>query len=351
MINKTRKLIKTIFFLLTNIIPISLILFVAITTAMIYEVYNRQDKKYTERIQIVSTKKIPEHILKYIPIIEKYLEYFKVDKKYLPYILAQITQESYGKEPDVFQASESKYNGKIGMIKTVDESIEQGIKRWSEIIRQIEEQQIEFSIPLVLQTYNFGSGYLQWVKTHGNKYTKENAKSFSNHMLQILDHWSYSIYGDINYVSNVFRYLDFTDNLNIAEYNFIPENFEFPIPDPNHRAKINGGEYGHCTWYVYNRLSQLGKPIPYWKMGHGGEWWQYAISYGYPVSREAKAGRAISFPPVGKDPWGHIAFVEKVFPNGSVYISEMNIVGLEILSFRTLTKEEASRCYFIDFGL
>ena len=34
---------------------------------------------------------------------------------------------------------------------------------------QIKEKGIEFSIPLVLQTYNFGSGYLNWVKNNGNK--------------------------------------------------------------------------------------------------------------------------------------------------------------------------------------
>ncbi len=98
----------------------------------------------------------------------------------------------------------------------------------------------------------------------------------------------------------------------------------FPPPNPSHVAALNGGYPGQCTWYVYNRFSQLGRPILHSPMGNGGEWAFYFLrckKYGYPVSREARAGTAVCMPPTVPyaDPtYGHIAFVERVNPDGSI---------------------------------
>lgn len=137
-------------------------------------------------------------------------------------------------------------------------------------------------------------------------------------------------------------------------YDFDVSGGNFPPPDPNHVASLNGGIAGQCTWYVYNRFSQLGKPIKHSPMGNGGEWAFYAQNYGYSVSRNARAGTAISFPPgvAGSSPqYGHIAFVEKVNEDGSVLVSEMNVKGEFIISTRLISKEQASLCYYIDYGL
>ena len=137
-------------------------------------------------------------------------------------------------------------------------------------------------------------------------------------------------------------------------YDFNLDGGIFPPPDPKHIASLNGGYAGQCTWYIYNRFSQLGKPIKYYPMGNGGEWAGYAQRYGYNVSRVSRAGTAMCFPSgVGgaSRNYGHIAFVEKVNEDGSVVVSEMNIKGEFIISTRTIPKEVASKCYFIDFGL
>ena len=137
-------------------------------------------------------------------------------------------------------------------------------------------------------------------------------------------------------------------------YDFNLDGGIFPPPDPKHIASLNGGYAGQCTWYIYNRFSQLGKPIKYSPMGNGGEWAGYAQRYGYNVSRVSRAGTAMCFPSgVGgaSRNYGHIAFVEKVNEDGSVVVSEMNIKGEFIISTRTIPKEVASKCYFIDFGL
>lgn len=128
----------------------------------------------------------------------------------------------------------------------------------------------------------------------------------------------------------------------------------FPPPNPNHVAALNGGYPGQCTWYVYNRFSQLGKPIKHSPMGNGGEWAFYAAKYGYPVSREARAGTAVCMPPTVPyaDPtYGHIAFVERVNPDGSIVISEMNVKGEFVISTGYLPREMAAQCYYINFGL
>ncbi|HFI0835995.1 TPA: CHAP domain-containing protein [Streptococcus suis] len=128
----------------------------------------------------------------------------------------------------------------------------------------------------------------------------------------------------------------------------------FPPPNPNHVADLNGGYPGQCTWYVYNRFSQLGKPIQHSPMGNGGEWAFYAAKYGYPVSREARAGTAVCMPPTVPyaDPtYGHIAFVERVNPDGSIVISEMNVKGEFVISTGYLPREMAAQCYYINFGL
>ncbi|NQM99589.1 CHAP domain-containing protein [Streptococcus suis] len=128
----------------------------------------------------------------------------------------------------------------------------------------------------------------------------------------------------------------------------------FPPPNPNHVAALNGGYPGQCTWYVYNRFSQLGKPIQHSPMGNGGEWAFYAAKYGYPVSREARAGTAVCMPPTVPyaDPtYGHIAFVERVNPDGSIVISEMNVKGEFVISTGYLPREMAAQCYYINFGL
>lgn len=169
------------------------------------------------------TKKIPESVLRHEETILKYMKKYNISEEYLPYILAQATQESYGKEPDIFQASESKYGGRMGMIKTVEESIEHAMKRWREIMDDIEKRRLVFSVELVLQTYNFGSGYLSWIEEHGKKWTEENAMSFSTHMLQTLNGWSYSVYGDIKYIEHIYRYLDLEV---IEDEKFVSDEFD-----------------------------------------------------------------------------------------------------------------------------
>ncbi|MBO0474884.1 glucosaminidase domain-containing protein [Enterococcus ureasiticus] len=101
----------------------------------------------------------------------------------------------------------------------------------------------------------------------------------------------------------------------------------------------NSYAWGNCTQYVYNRITQLGGHVDL-NMGNGQDWGYTGVSRGYEVSNTPKAGTAVSFPAgvLGADPaYGHVAFVEHVHEDGSILISEMNAVGLGVVSTRTIT--------------
>ena len=126
----------------------------------------------------------------------------------------------------------------------------------------------------------------------------------------------------------------------------------FPAVDPSFRASLNGGYFGQCTYYVFNRMAQVGTPIGHSMMGNAAEWPSYARSYGYSVSHSPSAGSAIVFQQglAGADPtYGHVAFVEAVNADGSLYISEMNVRGLNVISYRTISASVAARATYIRF--
>ena len=126
----------------------------------------------------------------------------------------------------------------------------------------------------------------------------------------------------------------------------------FPAVDPSFRASLNGGYFGQCTYYVFNRMAQVGTPIGHSMMGNAAEWPAYARSYGYSVSNSPSAGSAIVFQQglAGADPtYGHVAFVEAVNADGSLYISEMNVQGLNVISYRTISASVAARATYIRF--
>ena len=77
---------------------------------------------------------------------------------------------------------------------------------------------------------------------------------------------------------------------------------------------------GQCTWYVFNRRAQAGLPIStYWS--DAKYWATNAVSDGYIVNHTPSVG-AIMQSTYGY--YGHVAYVERVNPDGSILISEMN---------------------------
>ena len=129
---------------------------------------------------------------------------------------------------------------------------------------------------------------------------------------------------------------------------------DFAPIDPNFQAALNGGYWGNCTYYVYNRVAQLGKPLTTPAMGDAAQWSSTARSIGLPVSHTPKAGTIAVFQPgvAGASPvYGHVSFVEKVYSDGTVLVSEMNVQGLNIISTRVISAADAQYVEYIDVGL
>lgn len=86
----------------------------------------------------------------------------------------------------------------------------------------------------------------------------------------------------------------------------------------------NGYDYGYCTWYVANRRAQIGRPVPM-NLGNAYTWDDRARAMGLSVGTTPQVGAAV-VTSTSRNP-GHVAFVEAVNGDGTIWISEMNSRG------------------------
>ena len=91
-------------------------------------------------------------------------------------------------------------------------------------------------------------------------------------------------------------------------------------PWPNHFT------YGYCTWYVANR-----RYVPWF--GNAIDWWPNARPYGYAEGATPRVGAIMVTRESG---YGHVAYVEAVYSDGSWMVSEMNFTGWDQVDRRTI---------------
>lgn len=104
----------------------------------------------------------------------------------------------------------------------------------------------------------------------------------------------------------------------------------------------NKYDYGYCTWYVYNKRAQIGRPVgSFW--GNAVSWASYARSAGYTVNNTPEVGAVLQ----NGGGYGHVAFVESVGADGSVVLSEMNYAGWNVVSARTVSAGQAASYTYI----
>ncbi|WP_343082888.1 lysozyme family protein [Blautia producta] len=113
-------------------------------------------------------------VLKHQAAVEKYAREYGISE-YVPYLLAIMQVESGGTAVDVMQSSES-----LGLPPNTlgtEESIKQGCKYFSELLKSAGGKGCD--IHSVVQSYNYGGGYLDYVAKNGKKHTYPLAENFS----------------------------------------------------------------------------------------------------------------------------------------------------------------------------
>jgi surface antigen len=112
---------------------------------------------------------------------------------------------------------------------------------------------------------------------------------------------------------------------------------------PTHAG--NGYAWGNCTWWVAIRRAQIGAAIPN-NWGNAATWAARAARDGYRVDHTPVPG-AIMQTARAAGGLGHAALVEQVDSDGTWHISEMNVLGLNIVDHAARSASAAASYNFI----
>lgn len=91
----------------------------------------------------------------------------------------------------------------------------------------------------------------------------------------------------------------------------------------------NGYTFGYCTWHVANRRLDIGNPVPR-GLGNAITWMARAQAGGLETGGTPRVGAVAWDQRAYGD--GHVAFVEKINDDGSVWLSHMNSSGYASMS-------------------
>lgn len=162
----------------------------------------------------LSGTNLSAEVLAHRPMVEKYCSEYGIDD-YVLYILAIMQVESGGKGQDVMQSSESL--GLPPNSLSVEESIKQGCKYFASLLTSAKANGCD--INTVIQSYNYGGGFIDYVAKRGKKHSFTLAENFSKEKansqkvdypnpvaIKINGGWRYN-YGNMFYVHLVSEYL------------------------------------------------------------------------------------------------------------------------------------------------
>ena len=153
-------------------------------------------------------------VLAHKPMVERYAAQYGISE-YVNVLLAIMQVESGGTLEDVMQSSESM--GLPPNSLDTESSIRQGCKYFSELLAKADR--LGCDLDSVIQAYNYGGGFLDYVASHGGKYSFELAQAFAEEKsggvrvtyeneISVAENggWRYN-YGNMFYVRLVSQYL------------------------------------------------------------------------------------------------------------------------------------------------
>ncbi|MEH6867779.1 bifunctional lytic transglycosylase/C40 family peptidase [Priestia megaterium] len=121
-----------------------------------------EDQGYSDTANY-GVKGISSQVMQFKGPIEAELAKQGMDKSYANVLLAIMQQESGGNiaatNGDVMQSSESMSGGKMGVITDPNTSILYGVKHFKNVLSQASNK-----LDTAIQSYNFGTGFIGWLK-------------------------------------------------------------------------------------------------------------------------------------------------------------------------------------------
>ncbi|HLR18854.1 MAG TPA: CHAP domain-containing protein [Staphylococcus sp.] len=138
-------------------------------------------------------------------------------------------------------------------------------------------------------------------------------------------------------------------NFNLSSHTYVKHEAQAAAidkyPRPIKSPQANYHWKNNCTWYVHNKRNQIKRYLPS-SFTHAKNWLYEARRAGFSTGKKPLAG-AILQTSKGGGGYGHVAFVEKVYKNGSIKISEYNYSVRLGYGTRTLSKSQASQYNYI----
>lgn len=190
-----------------SIVKVISLIFLLTVVLVAVSLYTKEFNVKEIVVDYVFSKNVEE----YRPTVEKHAEIHEVDE-HVDLLLAMMMQESGGRGDDPMQSSESLC-GEVGCIDEPEESIAQGVSYFAKALRLAEDD-----IKLAVQSYNFGVGFVSYVKEDADQYSEAIAIEFSKEMYdKAADQSQYTClrkeakeleacYGDIYYVRDVMSF-------------------------------------------------------------------------------------------------------------------------------------------------
>ncbi|KMY51367.1 lysozyme family protein [Peribacillus loiseleuriae] len=171
---------------------------------------------YTEKVATSMIQPDPfASVKKYSTVLHDELTQYNL-QEYTVVLIAVMQQESRGKGGDPMQASESAGLAP-NTITDPMESIKYGVKHFQRVVAYGKEKNVDF--PTIIQSYNMGIGYINYIAEYGGKHSEDLAKKFS--MIQVeknpelyncggnTDNFRYPYcYGDFSYSAKVTKNIE-----------------------------------------------------------------------------------------------------------------------------------------------
>ena len=124
----------------------------------------------------VTGMNLSAEVLKHQPMVEKYAKEYGISE-YVPYLLAIIQVESGGTGSRTLCRVPRAWAYRLIPLDT-EGSIKQGCKYFASLLSSAENQGIE-DINVVVQSYNYGGGYIGYVASNGKKHSFTLAENFA----------------------------------------------------------------------------------------------------------------------------------------------------------------------------